>query len=1527
MENSEDTGITPARAIAIVGMAGRFPGAATADEFWENLANGVEALTQFSDEHLLARGIASALVANPAYVKQAPVLADHDMFDATFFGFTPRQAEITDPQLRIFLETAHAALEDAGYRPRETDGLVGVYAGSAISSYMLNNLLRSDEASRLGQMAVIMANDKDYIATMTSYKLNLKGPSVSVNTACSTSLVAIHLARMALLNYECDMALAGGVRVTAPQDVGYLYQEGGISSPDGHCRAFDARAAGTTGGSGAGVVVLKRMEDALTAGDNIYAVIRGSAINNDGADRVGFSAPGVNGQIAVIEEAHAVAEVDPAEVSYVEAHGTGTAMGDPIEIDALTQAFGSGETGYCGIGSLKTNVGHLDTAAGVASVIKVAQALRHRRLPPTLNYETPNPKIDFARSPFFVNDRLRDWQPRRGKRIAGINGFGIGGTNAHLVLEQAPTRNNDDRGRPCQVLALSAKSEAALDQAAANLAAHLRARPDLNLADVAYTLQVGREAYAHRLAVTCADAEQGARMLEGGPGSKSHLTAGVPKLCFIFPGQGAQHLDMARELYAQEPEFRRAFDHCAGLCASLGADLRDVLIHQPEDRAAADAWLCQTRHAQPALFVVEYAVARMLMAWGLVPSAMVGHSIGEYVAACLSGVFDLETALMLVATRGRCMQQAEAGAMLAVLASEQEIGAYLPATCDLAAVNGPSHCVVAGPDGAIDALAAKLNVAGIGCRRLQTSHAFHSRSMEPVLGIFEQAFQGVAYGGPAIPFVSSLSGTWANAEEVCTPRYWMRHLREPVRFAESVRTLLEDPQAVLVEVGPGTSLTKLARQQAGRRTVVATLPGMGDRLGASQALMQALGELWSAGASIQWEAFTAGQTRHRVSLPTYPFQRLRYWLEGSHALVPAALPGKRGDASGWLYAPTWQREPGILPGDWLSASAVGERWLIVGGEHPLAHIVKARLVTSGCMVTLATTGPQYQSLPNGDFQLRPSSADDMGAMLGELKTKQMRPQRILHLRALDGCPGSPEELDGPFYSLLHLARAWVRHFPAGPVKLVTVGQGVHLVLGSERLHPVNATALGPAKVLAQEHGDIRCKHVDVDPVWTAMDSAQEHGIELLLSEFDRAFDAMPVAHRCGGRWTQSWSSIQAPSQAPASVLRAQGCYLITGGLGGIGLALAGYLARRYQGKLVLLGRTPLPERDAWVQLQASPETGRTLRECLAQLEAIEAAGAKVLVQTADVTDSAQVRRALDHAESAFGPIHGVFHAAGLPGSGIVALGNDEQAASVLRPKIRGTDVLMDALVGRPAPDFVVLFSSLNALLGGAGQADYAAANAYLDASAHAYQCELGIRTQAVNWDGWQEAGMLARALDQTGGARAEMEALGLTNAEALRALEAALATGLPQTAVSTFSLEVRLAGAGKAASVDQRGTVPEGAPSTAVRGPRPTLDTPFVAPTTDLQRRIAAIWSDLLGVGEIGIADDFFQLGGDSLLVMQLNARLRSLVTLDFPLQSLFENPTIAALADYLEQMQQQETREDQALTALMAELASAGVQ
>ncbi len=889
-------------AIAIVGMAGRFPGAASVAELWRRLCAGEELIRSFTEAELLAAGVDPELVADPRYVRARGVVEGTDLFDARFFDCSPREAELIDPQQRIFLECAFEALEDAGHggeRPAWRPPRVGAYAGVGENGYVLH--LYADRAlmQTVGHYQVSIGNKSDYLPTRVSYKLDLKGPSVSVQTACSTSLVAVHLACRALLAGECDLALAGGVSIAANQTRGYLYDAGHILSPDGHCRAFDAGAGGTVVGGGAGVVVLRRLAEALADGDRIDAVILGSAINNDGAGKVGFTAPSVEGQAAVIRAAHRQAGIDPGTIGYVEAHGTGTRLGDPIEVRALAEAFGegTGRRGGCGLGSVKTNLGHLDAAAGVAGLIKAALAVKHGVIPPSLHFERPNPELGLEATPFRVVGELRGWQEEGRPRRAGVSSFGIGGTNAHVVLEQAPqslvgmrTAGGDrSPSRPWQLLLLSAKSAAALDAATARLAGHLERHPELDLADVAHTLRVGRRTFTHRRAIVCRDRAEAVAALRGLDPAEvlTHAAArgsraGGRPVAFLFPGQGAQHPGMGAELYREEPVYREALDRCCALFASeLGFDLRE-LLHG--DGPAAAERLLRTEVTQPALFAVEWALAQLWSSWGVKPQAMLGHSIGEYVAACLAGVFTLEEAVTLVAARGRLMGSLPTGAMLAVAlpegAATERVAAF-GGVLALAVVSSPMSSVVAGPEPAVESLREDLAAEGVDCRRLHTSHAFHSPMVEPILPEFGAAVRRVALQPPAIPFLSNLTGTWITAAEATDPDYWVRHLRGTVRFADGLAALVAAGDQVLLEVGPGRTLTTLAAQHPERARIaaVASLRHPRDARPEQACLLTAAARLWLLGATVDWRAFAGEEARRRVPLPTYPFERRRYWVD------------------------------------------------------------------------------------------------------------------------------------------------------------------------------------------------------------------------------------------------------------------------------------------------------------------------------------------------------------------------------------------------------------------------------------------------------------------------------------------------------------------------------------------------------------------------------------------------------------------------------------------------------------------------
>jgi len=900
--------------IAIIGLSGRFPGSQNIQEFWQHLTQGNELISVFPE----TESNGAIKEERERSLKAGGILNDIEWFDAAFFGFSPRDAELMDPQHRLFLECAWEALENAGYDSERETRPIGVYAGVGVSTYLLYNLFPNRLKDSLGYFPVLLASDKDYVPTRVSYKLNLNGPSLSVGTACSSSLVAVHLACKGLLSGECDLALAAGVSVKAPQTADTLCPEG--IAPDGHCRAFDASAAGTIGGNGIGVVVLKRLTDAIADGDYIYATIEGSAVNNDGSQKVSYTAPSEAAQAQVIRTAQLMAEVAPETIAYIETHGSGTPIGDPIEVAALKQAFSSNKIGYCAIGSVKTNIGHLDAAAGIAGLIKTVLALHHKVLPPSLHFETPNPQIDFANSPFYVNARLAEWHANGTPRRAGVSSFGFGGTNAHVVLEEAPARVELPLTSPYQLLLLSAKTESALEAATHNLIEHLQQHPNLNLADVAYTLQVGRRGFSHRRAIVCQSIDDAIAALQD---PKRVLTSVCdedrqPAIAFLFAGLGTHYVGMGRDLYQTEPVFRDAVDRCCEfLKPLLGRDLRELIYSNKtvsafgaaqssidlrkmlgRDETPADAAtqiLNQTEFTQPAMFAIEYALSQLWRSWGIRPAATIGYSLGEYVAATLAEVMSLEEALTLIAKRSQLIQKLPPGAMLAVPLAEAEVRALLNDRLSLSAINGSNLCVVAGTIDAVDRLATQLQERGIVCRKVQTSHAFHSHMMQAIAPELTKAVKTITLKPPKIPYISNVSGTWITAEQATDPGYWAEHLCQPVRFADGIQQLWQSQPSILLEVGPGQTLSSLALQclefePKNSPLVLPSLRHAYERQSDIAFILNALGQLWLSGVRIDWQAVHAHESRYRLPLPTYPFERQRYWIDPpteSDRFIPA----------------------------------------------------------------------------------------------------------------------------------------------------------------------------------------------------------------------------------------------------------------------------------------------------------------------------------------------------------------------------------------------------------------------------------------------------------------------------------------------------------------------------------------------------------------------------------------------------------------------------------------------------------------
>ncbi len=1318
--------------IAVIGLAGRFPGTEGIEPYWESLAAGREGITFFSEEELRSAGAPASLLADPAYVRARGLLAGADLFDAAFFGLSPREADVLDPQHRLLLECAWQALERAGYDPRRYPGLVGVFAGAGSNTYLLFNLARNRKVvDAVGFYQAMLGSDGDFLATRISYKLGLKGPSLTVQTACSTSLVAVHLACRALLAGECDMALAGGVRVSVPQRAGYLHQPGGIFSPDGHCRPFDAAAQGCLDGDGVGIVVLKRLDEAVADGDHVQAVILGSAINNDGSDKVGYTAPSEEGQAEVIALAQALAGVDASTIDYVEAHGTATPMGDPIEVAALRQVFAGIAQRSCALGSVKSNIGHLDAAAGIASLIKAVLALEHRQIPPTLHFERPNPETRLEESPFYVSSRLVEWPARSHPRRAGVSSFGIGGTNAHVVLEEAPEVPPGDPTRSHQLLVLSAATESALETATIDLIEHLRRHLDLSFADLAHTLQVGRKILPQRRMLVCADATDAIAALAALDPRRA-LTrveeATDRPVVFLFPGQGAQYPGMAKRLYGDERSFREQIDRCAEILRHRhGLDLLATLYPAERGPEAAER-LKQTSIAQPAIFAVEYALAQLWMAWGVAPQAMIGHSVGEYVAACLAGVFSLEDALAVVAARSRLMQEMPAGAMVSVSLPEAELRPLLTHDVEIAAINAPSLCVASGPLEAVAALAAKLGERGMACQPLHTSHAFHSASMEPILERFITAFAGVRLQPPAIPFVSNVTGAWIRSVEAIDPAYWARHLRQTVRFSDGAERLFERGAAALLEVGPGRALSSLVRQHPRRpsgQLVLSSLPAAPDGEGDLPVLLRALGQLWLAGVAVDWRGFYAHERRRRAVLPTYPFERRRHWVEpaaGERAETPAAAlerpEGRRDDVENLTWVPLWKQ---ALPPRAATSSDDAGFWLLFLDEAGVGERLAERLRERGKRVAVVRPGARFGEMAPGCFEVRPCDADDHTALLERLAGSGGPLRWIVHLWNVAPFLAAEE---ASFFSLLALAQALGRRGAPGALHLSILSTGLQRVGGEDEADPARALLLGLVSTIPLELPRVTCRSIDL--ALPAPGGACEWElVGHLLVELETPASETVVAYRGAERWVRIFEPLRldTPASPDALPLRERGTYLITGGLGGVGLEIAGLLARTVQARLVVTSRSGVV-RDP------------------ARLREMEAAGAEVLALAADVTSPASMAAALAAARERFGALHGVIHAAAVPGSGVMQLTSAEAAAAVLAPKVRGALVLEQLLAGEPL-DFFVLCSSLSSLLGGPGQADYAAANAFLDAFARSRSRSGSLRVVSIGWDTWRGIGMAA----------------------------------------------------------------------------------------------------------------------------------------------------------------------------------------
>jgi amino acid adenylation domain-containing protein len=1503
--------------VAVIGMVCRFPGAKNVNKFWGNLKNGVDSISFFSTEELEKNVPAPELEKN-TFVKAYGWLDDIEFFDYTFFGYAPIEAELMDPQTRILHECALEALEDAGYDPYSCPHLIGLYTGASGSfSWQIRSAL-SGKNNVLGWFPAEQLNDKDYMATRIANKLNLIGPAITVDTACSTALVAIHLAYQGLLSGDCDMALAGGISIRVLDKKGYLYETGMLKAPDGHCRAFDAKAKGTNFGNGVGLVVLKRLNDAIADKDTIHAVIKGSSINNDGARKAGYTAPSIEGQADVISTAYQLAAVEPETIGYVETHGTGTELGDPVEIEGLKSAFDTDKIHFCRIGSVKTNIGHLEAAAGAAGFIKTVLVLKHKLIPPSLFFEQPNPKIDFENSPFVVNTKLTPWEPGPNPRRAGVSSFGIGGTNAHVILEEAPlvskavnqwvaeSVRKDKAEREYQLILLSAKTETALERMTRNLAQHIKENPHINLADAAYTLQVGRRLHKHRRMLVCPgnDIRETVNLLSTESRKlKTYKSREDNRpIVFMFSGLGSQYVNMGSDLYQHQPIFRREMDRCFEILEPLtDMNIKEILyphfdckggaLCPPRDRVRLPLQsdpINQIEISSVVVFIFEYALAQLLMTWGIKPKAMIGYSFGEYTAACVSGVLSLTDALKLVVGRGELLQQAPEGVMLSVPLSQEEINPYLIENKEisLAIDNGPS-CVIAGAPHAVDLLAKQMKQKKIMCVQVPAARALHSHMMEPLLEKFAALLATITLNKPQIPYISNVTGDWLTPQEAVNPTYWTGHLRETVKFANGMTKLLKKTGTIFLEIGVGRDISALAlrhlqEDEHANQRVLNLVKAPHQDVPDLYFLLNRIGRLWLYGQPIDWDEFHGEQTkqRKRISLPTYPFEGQYHWFESISNRKQINLSDSQEksrqtpDFDDWFYIPTWTSNL-LLPRD-DNENPGPYTYLVFIDGCGLGALFPKPLQKEGHKIITVEPGIGFVKKNLHTYVINPGQPENYFQLFRELSARSLTPSRILHLWGITGTgpsKGFEQIQDLGFYSLLYIAKAIGREKLKGNIQINVVTDQLQEVTGEEVLCPAKAAVIGAVRVIPQEYPGIRCRCIDVLLPLSGsmkMETLAQQLQEEILSE---TIEPM-VAYRRTLRWVQTFNPLKLDKTRENHLkLRENGVYLITGGLGNIGLMLADYLARKVKAKLILTGRSPLPPRQEWEQWLKEHDETNTTSQKIKRLQLIERHGAEIRVNSVDTADKQKMKTVITRAENELGPINGVIHAAGImTGKSFSSIQQLEIAhcQEQFRPKVNGL-LILEELFREREPDFFWLISSISTVLGGLGITAYAAANSFMDALAqHLNRTQPG-KWISVNWDGM------------------DIEKTQLS-------FERILSLGKVTRVVASNggNLQQRIKHWVKQETLKEQDEIIK--KELKKRSPRPVLMNPYVPPQGNVQQTLADIWQNLLGFEQIGIHDDFIELGGDSLKAIKMINHVHKKLDVPVSLTQFFKKPTIENL-------------------------------
>jgi acyl transferase domain-containing protein len=1494
-------------AVAIIGMAGRFPGARNVDQLWALLKSGSEALSRVTEADLSKAGVSESALQSARYIRMCMRLEDADCFDAEFFGYSPGQAANIDPQQRLFLECAWEALDVAGHSEPSLDNPVGIFAGAGFSEHLFRNV-RAAEADHDDRLQQVLDSDKDFLTSRVAYKLGLTGPSITVQTACSTSLVAVHLACRSLLDFECNLALAGGVSVAIPQGRGYLYLPGGPFTPDGHCRAFDAAADGTMIGSGVGIVVLRRLIDAVAAGDQIYAVIRSSVVNNDGAQKVGYTAPSARAQARLLAAALALARLHPHDVGLIEAHGTGTPLGDAIELQALNEAYASIQaTRHCALGSIKTNIGHLDTAAGVAGLIKAVLCLKNKQLVPSLNFLRPNPLLDAPGCPFYVNTELRPWESAADRpRRAGVTSLGAGGTNAHVILEEWLQSERVRGPVATQLFPLSARDPAALGTIGQDLASHLEKTPEINFDGVAYTLQVGRRRMRCRRVLLASSTSELISLLRmqdpAQQGCFMSERRGSP-VAFMFPGQSPQRVGVARNLYQSDGTFRRELDGCASLFRRF-MDI-DILSQACGEAAGPTRIVDDLALVQPFLFSLEYCLARTLIARGVTPDVLVGQSFGEYAAACIAEVFTLEEAVELVACRSRLISRLPTGRMLAAEISEDMARERMRPDLSIAAINADDQCVISGRSESMQHLAEQLRLEGIQFKWLQITHAGHSPMLLPAALELREVVQKFSLQAPRIPIASCVTGGRVQAHEITQPGYWKDHLLLPVQFAKALAVTAGAPNTVLVEVGPGRTLTNLARRNLRDREDVCLAASLEDAEGVTQkSLLNTVGSLWSSGAEVAWNRFH-DVLPPRVALPSYPFDRKRYSGQGGRASERAGKAPKSPaiDASGTrVYLPSLKPH---LPLGRIHESPAEGAWLVLVDGGGLGRALVQCLRADARRAIAVEIADAFVASQDGSFAMDPTNQSHYKQLLDRIAEQGDVVARIIHCWSME--PGRAQEvLDAGATSLLWVVQALVRAGYSSKAVVMIVTSGLAGPAQSGAIRPGNAALPALSRAISQEIPGIRCLTVDVQHEGPLIGERRLKLARRLLADMSRIDGEQVVFYRGEARFVQVYEEVRLPVDGRAEIgIRREGFYVITGGFVSAALALSHRLASSCAARLLLITNEPFPDRTSWSDLLAEPDSWHdSVIGKILHVQELERLGARVLVLQADIADEEALRRAMEEGERQHGRLNGLFHLAAQtgvsPGGRRVQDIDDAGLSQQLQQGLAIARACI-AVLSERKPDFAVVLLSNAFQTGAPAEGMRAAAEAIVGACAGAANATSTFPWITASCDQWTGADVV-RPVHAAGPFFGNRQSL--TELQALSTLLATIGCGMPMHVVIRASdpainppLPVEIDGGEITRVSSSRESQDDVTGGTQARVTK-------VPPRTALERSILDIWKEVLGNTDIGVEERFLDLGGDSLIALRIIARLKDRFGIGVSLVSISDsNATVARTAQEIDEL------------------------